>query len=407
MAQTKSLPLEGITVIDAASFIAAPVVSAVMSDYGAEVIKLESLTGDTYRKVYKNSDLWPEGLDNWQFLLENRNKKSLALNLKTNFGHEILGKLVEKADVFITNLPNTSRKKLKVTDNIIRNINPRIIYASLSGYGESGPDAGRTALDAAAFWARSGMMEWTKSGSLENLPAFPIPGVGDHPTGIALLSSILLALINRGKTGLGTTVSTSLFANGIWANAVLIQSMLAGNQPIETFWWEELSALRNLYKTKDGSLLFLMITDEKKHWPVFLKALKIEFLAEDKRFNTDKNRNENKTILKSTLQEAFRKLTFREIRDKLIPTGIVFSQVATAKEILDDPQLNANDMLIGIDNDNNEKVRVVAPPLNIENAPRRNTKIAPKLGQHNIEILSQLGYSKREIKLFKTKNIIS
>ena len=220
--------------------------------------------------------------------MENRNKKSLALNLKTNLGHEILGKLVAKADVFITNLPNASRKKLKVTDNIVRNINPRIIYASLSGYGESGPDAGRTALDAAAFWARSGMMEWTKSGSLENPPAFPIPGVGDHPTGMSLFTSILLALMNRDKTGKGTTVTTSLLANGIWSNAMLIQAILAGHNPIETFYWNDLSALRNIYTLKDNTKLFILVTNEDKHWPTLLTELELSCFCKSSKTRPDK-----------------------------------------------------------------------------------------------------------------------
>ena len=146
----EKLPLKNIKVLDASSFIAAPLASAIMSDYGAEVIKIESPSGDTYRDAVIGGQVWPESNIDWAFLLENRNKKSLCLNLKTDKGQIILKKLVKKADVFITNLPKFPRKKLGLTSSIIRKMNPRIIYTSLSGYGETGPQAKNTALDATA-----------------------------------------------------------------------------------------------------------------------------------------------------------------------------------------------------------------------------------------------------------------
>ena len=237
-----NLPLEGIKVIDAASFIAGPVVSALMSDYGAEVVKIEPPSGDSYRNVYKGSDLWPENLDQWEFLLENRNKRSLAVDLKSSEGQIIVERLIMQSDVFITNLPFKPRLQLGLTASRVRELNSRIIYASLTGYGEKGSDSERNALDATAWWARSGMMDWSTSNLPNAQPPYPIPGAGDHPTGISLLSSILLALINRQKTDEGTTVSTSLLANGIWSNSVLIQSILAGNHPVESFHWDELGA---------------------------------------------------------------------------------------------------------------------------------------------------------------------
>ena len=230
----ENLPLKGIKVIDAASFIAAPLVSALMSDYGAEVIKIEALTGDTYREAVMGGHVWPESKIDWAFILENRNKRSLAINLKTEYGRIILKKLVNEADVFVTNLPRKPREKLGLTSEIIRELNPKIIYASLTGYGEIGPDSNRTALDSTAYFARSGLMEWTKTDETEGIPPFPIPGGGDHPTGLSLFTSVLLALMNREKTGMGTTVSTSLLANGIWSNAMLVQALLAGHKPIDT-----------------------------------------------------------------------------------------------------------------------------------------------------------------------------
>ena len=252
----QNLPLKGIKVIDAASFIAAPLVSALMSDYGAEVIKIEPLTGDTYREAVIGGHVWPESEVDWAFILENRNKRSLSIDLKSKEGQIIIKKLIQQSDVFITNLPKTPREKLGLTDIIVRKLNPKIIYASLTGYGENGPDSNRTALDSTAYFARSGLMDWSKTIDSEGIPPFPIPGGGDHPTGLSLFTSILLALMNKEKTGLGTSVSTSLLANGVWSNAMLMQAILSGHKPIDTFYWETLSAMRNIYTLKDKSLFF-------------------------------------------------------------------------------------------------------------------------------------------------------
>ena len=340
----QNLPLKGIKVIDAASFIAAPLVSALMSDYGAEVIKIEHLTGDTYREAVIGGHVWPESEMDWAFILENRNKRSLSIDLKTEYGQAILKKLINESDVFITNLPGKPRETLGLTSEIIRGINPKIIYASLTGYGELGPDSKRTALDSTAYFARSGLMEWAKTDQKTGIPPFPIPGGGDHPTGLSLFTSILLGLMNREKTGLGTTVSTSLLANGIWSNAMLVQALLAGHKPIDTFHWDTLSAMRNIYYLKDGTLFFMLLTNEEKHWDLFLKKFSLEYLLEDTKFNTKDNRQLNKKQLKSLLQEKFNTLVYEEVREKLISIGIVFTKIAKTEDTINDEQTNLNNI---------------------------------------------------------------
>ena len=402
----QNLPLKGIKVIDAASFIAAPLVSALMSDYGAEVIKIEHLTGDTYREAVIGGHVWPESEMDWAFILENRNKRSLSIDLKTEYGQAILKKLINESDVFITNLPGKPREKLGLTSEIIRGINPKIIYASLTGYGEHGPDSKRTALDSTAYFARSGLMEWAKTDQKTGIPPFPIPGGGDHPTGLSLFTSILLGLMNREKTGLGTTVSTSLLANGIWSNAMLVQALLAGHKPIDTFHWDTLSAMRNIYYLKDGTLFFMLLTNEEKHWDLFLKKFSLEYLLEDTKFNTKDNRQLNKKQLKSLLQEKFNTLVYEEVREKLISIGIVFTKIAKTEDTINDPQTNLNNMFMDIKGELVEDLKIVSPPLNIENAPRRKATKAPKLGEHNIEILKELGYTEKEIQDLKTNKVI-
>ena len=402
----KNLPLKGIKVIDAASFIAAPLVSALMSDYGAEVIKIEPLTGDTYREAVIGGHVWPESDIDWAFILENRNKRSLSIDLKSTEGQTILSKLILEADVFVTNLPKTPREKLKLTDDIVRTKNPKIIYASLSAYGENGPDSDRTGLDSTAYFARSGLMDWSKTNELDKIPPFPIPGGGDHPTGLSLFTSILLALMNRDKTGLGTTVTTSLLANGIWSNAMLIQAVLSGHKPIDTFHWDTLSAMRNIYTLKDKSLFFILLTNEEKHWQVFLQNLNLEHLNENSKFNTKDKRQKNKIDLKNILQKEFLKYSYDDLRRKLIDTGIVFTKIIKTEHTISDPQTNLNNMFMDITGESIKDLKIVSPPLNIENAPRKKSTKAPKLGEHNVEILKELGYTNEEIKVLQNKRII-
>ena len=402
----QNLPLKGIKVIDAASFIAAPLVSALMSDYGAEVIKIEHLTGDTYREAVIGGHVWPESDMDWAFILENRNKRSLSIDLKTKYGQIILKKLLNETDVFITNLPAKPREKLGLTSEIIREINPKIIYASLTAYGEIGPDSKRTGLDSTAYYARSGLMEWSKTNEAKEIPTFPIPGGGDHPTGLSLFTSILLGLMNREKTGLGTKVSTSLLANGIWSNAMLVQALLAGHKPIDTFHWDTLSAMRNIYYLKDESLFFMLLTNEEKHWELFLKSFSLDYLLKDPRFNTKDSRELNKKQLKPILQEKFITLSYEEVREKLISTGIVFTKIVKTEDTIKDPQTNLNNMFMDIKGELIEDLQVVSPPLNIENSPRINATKAPKLGEHNVEILKELGYTDKEIKDMQNNKVI-
>ena len=402
----QNLPLKGIKVIDAASFIAAPLVSALMSDYGAEVIKIEHLTGDTYREAVIGGHVWPESDMDWAFILENRNKRSLSIDLKTKYGQIILKKLLNETDVFITNLPAKPREKLGLTSEIIREINPKIIYASLTAYGEIGPDSKRTGLDSTAYYARSGLMEWSKTNEAKEIPTFPIPGGGDHPTGLSLFTAILLGLMNREKTGLGTKVSTSLLANGIWSNAMLVQALLAGHKPIDTFHWDTLSAMRNIYYLKDESLFFMLLTNEEKHWELFLKSFSLDYLLKDPRFNTKDSRELNKKQLKPILQEKFITLSYEEVREKLISTGIVFTKIVKTEDTIKDPQTNLNNMFMDIKGELIEDLQVVSPPLNIENSPRINATKAPKLGEHNVEILKELGYTDKEIKGMQNNKVI-
>ena len=214
-----NLLLKGLKVIDAGSFIAGPVSTTILSDFGAEVIKIEPpKIGDSLRHLIERTKrVNPSAEEDYCWQLTSRNKKSLALDLGSEKGQEILHKLIKEADVFVTNMPQRIREKLKINSSDLLPLNERLIYGSLTGYGEKGPDSHRTAFDTMAWWARSGLMDIVRP-SENSPPANPPIGMGDQPTGVALFASIMTALYRREKTGKGGEVHTSLMANGAWSN---------------------------------------------------------------------------------------------------------------------------------------------------------------------------------------------
>src|SRR5688572_24064339 len=207
--------LDGIRVIDAANFIAGPVSTTIMADFGADVIKVEPPSGDIYRVRGAG---YPPSPYNYPWIVDNRSKRSVAIDLRTRDGQALLHRLVRDADVFVTNAPLDSRGRLGVRYEDPEPLNPRLIYASITAYGETGAEASKPGFDSIALWARTGLMDLVRS-SADVPPARSLPGMGDHPTGMSLFAAIMAGLYHRERTGRGTTVATSLMANGLWWNA--------------------------------------------------------------------------------------------------------------------------------------------------------------------------------------------
>src|SRR5271156_4992473 len=286
------LVFDGLKVIDCASFIAGPAAATVMSDFGAEVIKIEPPgMGDPYRRRATPS-LGPGLKSNPGSELEGRNKKSLALDLRSPAGQTVLPRLVTQADVFITNYPPPVRRRLGITYDDLMPINDRLIYASFSGYGEVGPEADKPGFDATAWWARTGLMDLVRAGE-QTTPARSLPGMGDHPSAMGTYGAIVTALYQRERTGQGNYVGSSLLANGLWANACSGQAALCGDEvrpqpPRE----EALSALRVHYQCRDGRWLLLSIAADEWRWDKFKTCFNAPVLDEP-RFATDALRNKH------------------------------------------------------------------------------------------------------------------
>ena len=386
--------LSGIRVLDVASYIAAPVAATIMADYGADVIKVEAPGGDAYRRINDNPGLpVTDAMFHWH--VTNRNKRSLALDLTNPKGRSVLERLVAQTDVFITNFPLAARGRLKLNYEDIAALNPKLIYASLSAYGEHGEEAPNPGFDSTAYWARSGLMQMVRP-SPESDPARSMPGQGDHPTGVALFGAIMLALFDRQRTGLGQHVHTSLLANGIWANAYSAQAAMSGaSMPMRPRREQMGNALTNHYRCADQRWFILTLLNQDRDWPRLVEVLEKPELAQDPRFATRAARNENAHALCAVLDQRFSEHDLAYWRERLHAAGLVIGIVGTNDDIPNDPQLHANGTLRaakGVDAD-----YVVDSPLWLEGTNKRPVVPAPQLSEHRDEILEELGLTADDI----------
>ena len=207
----------GLKVVDFASFIAGPAAAVILSDFGADVIKVEPPTGDMWRIGHKIPPQ-PQAKDPYPFHLANRNKRGMTLDLKSPSARQVLEKLVKWADVLIVNTPHPARKRLMLEYDDVSSWNSRLIYADITGFGDNGPDADLPGFDFTAYWARSGLLSMTRDAGAP--PTFPVAGSGDHATAVGLFSAIVMGLYRRERTGKGSYVTTSLLAEGVWATSV-------------------------------------------------------------------------------------------------------------------------------------------------------------------------------------------
>lgn len=395
--------LEGIKVIDAASFIAGPSAATIMSDYGAEVIKIEPQSGDSLRNLIINGRM-PIGPENYCWELTSRNKKSISLNLKDLKAQNILIDLVKEADVFITNMPFPIRKKLKITAEDIMPHNERIIYASLTGYGEVGPDADRTAYDSMAWWARSGLMDFVRPSN--NSPvAWSTPGMGDHPTGMALYGAIMTALYKRERTGEGSEVSTSLMSNGAWANGVFIQAALMDVEfpdrpeplPRHPFY--------DFYTTKDEREFALGMINSRIEWPKLADILDRKDWIDRELFDFE-NPFDNADILRAELSDEFKNRKLKEVDELLRNSAVTYGVLGRTTDHREDSQFLETETLVPLEHESFEDLYTVNSPFNIVGENKINFSRAPKIGEHTEQVLTEMGYERSDLEELKNENSI-
>mgnify|MGYP001360250696 FL=1 len=395
--------LEKITVIDCASYIAGPAAATIMSDFGARVIKIESPDiGDSYRSLLRLPGL-PESDENYPWILTSRNKESLALDLKFKEAHVILHKLIKKADIFITNYPFPIRAKLKINSEDILEENKKLIYASLSPYGEKGDEKDKTGYDATAWWARSGLMHAVRNNS-NSEPSSSTPGMGDHPTASALFGAIMMALYKREITGEGSEVSSSLMANGLWSNGIYNQAALCGANFVENTGRGTKGALAEKYKCKDGRWFILVMLNEEREWPLLLKCLKREDVNDDKRFNTRESRAKNSLELMKILDEEFLSKDWGQLKELFEKSGVTFGSISEPYDHINDQQIADNEFFTKFTD--KEDLLTVDSPIFMKDEKKRKPQTAPEIGEHTRQILEELNYDKNEIDKLENKKII-
>ncbi|CAN5227649.1 CoA transferase [soil metagenome] len=390
----------GLRVIDCASWIAGPAAATILSDFGAEVIKIEPPgAGDPWRASApvpgKVTDYW------WQ--LTARNKRSLAIDLKHPEGLAVLQRLVGSTDVFITNFPLPVRERLKIAAADLLAINPRLVYGSISAYGEVGEEAARTGFDATAYWARTGLMDMVRA-TPETEPVRSMPGMGDHPTATALYAAIVTALYRREKTGRGGVAQTSLLQNGLWANGCYVQNRLFGehvrHRPPRS---DTPSALANHYRCRDGRWFLMALHNEARQLASFLKAIDAEHLVQDSRFATQLDRRANHTVLTAILEDIFATRDLGEWRPILEKAGVTFGAVCTVDEAAEDKQAIGIGALVPFADGAN---LTVSSPFHLDGETKVAPVRAPAVGQHSEAVLQDAGYAADEIAKLKVLGVL-
>jgi crotonobetainyl-CoA:carnitine CoA-transferase CaiB-like acyl-CoA transferase len=397
------LMFEGLKVLDCGSFIAAPAAATILSDFGADVIKIEPPgAGDPYRAVPKLPTS-PQSDQNYAWMLASRNKRGLALDLTKSAAQDIVRRLVVGADVFITNFPAAVRKKFGLAYDDLAPLNERLIYASFTGYGDKGDEASKPGFDMTAWWARSGLMDGVRTDA-KAPPARALTGMGDHPSGISLFASILMGLYQRQATGKGAHVGTSLLANGLWSNGFMAQAALCGARFIDRPPREQaLNALTNYYRCRDGRWLILTIVNDRQ-WPIIVKCMGREDLLTDPRFATNRDRAVHAAALTAIFDEVFASRDRSQWRTELSANGIIFDVVAAAQEISTDQQLLANDILVPFEGDT---TLTVTSPIFMEGQVKVRPRHPPTVGQHTDEVLREAGYDEQSIKQFKQDGAVA
>jgi crotonobetainyl-CoA:carnitine CoA-transferase CaiB-like acyl-CoA transferase len=381
-------PMEGIRVVEVGMWVAGPAAAAILGDWGAEVIKIEPPEGDPFRGLL--SALGP-GISP-PFELDNRNKRSVALNLSTEEGRAIAAQLVDDADVFVTNARPIALERAGLDYDTVSARNPRLVYAQVNGYGMTGEDRDRAAYDVGAFWSRAGVAAaLTPDGT--DLP-YQRGGMGDHMAGMAAAGGISAALFARERTGQGQLVSASLMRIGMYMIGWDVSMALRMGMPTVPMTVKAPpNPLINAYTAGCGRRFWMLGLQADRHWPDIVRAIGKPEWIDDARYATMLDRFANSAELVKELDEIFATKTMDEWAPIFAAEDVWWAPVQHAHEVVDDEQAHAAGGFVDVpDPDGGEPIKMVATPVDFFGTPASPRSTPPEFSQHTEEVLLELGY---------------
>ena len=400
-------PLAGLRVVDWTMWQFGPVCSMMLADLGAEVIKVESLDGDHARQFHTvsgTSSTLPGGL-NAYFESLNRQKKSIAVDLKNPTGLEIIRKLVKKSDIFVQNFRNGVAERLGLGYEELKEINPTIIYGAATGYGPRGPDSDKPAF-AYTGEARSGSLWW--AGPDDGNP-YNLQSVADQISGIMLCNAILGALVHRNKTNSGQKVDVSHLGSMMWLGGNRYgMALLTGKEPGGQDRRSARNPLWNSYKCSDGKWIAFAMNQSDRYWPMFCEAIDRIDLVTNERYSKMEERSKNRVELIRILDEVFGSKPRSDWGDQMDKKdGIIWERVQDIWDLPEDPQVTENKYIIDFEHPSLGPVKYLQTPFGYSDTPLETRSSAPELGQHTEQILiDTLGYSWDDISRFQDEGAI-
>jgi crotonobetainyl-CoA:carnitine CoA-transferase CaiB-like acyl-CoA transferase len=398
-------PFDGVRVVELAQWVFVPVAGALLADWGADVIHIEPTEGDPYRGLATQGIGTDRGGINLSLALANRGKRSIALDIQSEDGRAVLHRLLDSADVFLTNMRPKALRRLGLDAETLTARYPGLVCAMGNGYGVRGPDADRPGYDATAFWARGGMAHMLSPPERE-YPIGQRGALGDRNGALALAFGVAGALLKRARTGKGSVVDVSLLATAIWTLSSDVLAALGGEAPTASSGRGPLvNPLVGVYRTKDGRHIQLVFLQPDRYWAEFCQLIGRQDLSEDPRFADMQVRRENGAACAAALDEEFAKRTFAEWKALLSQLDAPWAPVQSVPELLDDPQVEANGYIGDVVIDEDVAYRLPAVPVQFDGQPPALRR-APEHGEDTEALLTELGYGWDDITALKEAGVI-
>lgn len=406
--------LEGIKVIDVTAWAFVPSAGGVLAHWGADVIKVESPKAPDPMRLFGGS-LEP-GCSANTFKHYSRGKRSIAIDLSVDEGRELLYRLVEDADVFLTSYLAPTRRKLGIDVADIRKINPRIIYARGSGHGPKGPDADRPGYDALSWWSRGSLNQSTMDLTGLDWPTNGMVGHGDGMSGLVFAGGICAALLNRERGGEPKVVDSSLLGTAAWFNGTsIIGNPMGARRPHvpakrpplpEGIPPDMVSATRSLYQTSDNRFVYFMfLGDDPRDYKDLVEKMGRPDLATDPRFAELRDRTSNSQELIGIFEEVFASRTLAEWKEALRDARGAWTWVQTHEELIEDPQVVANGYVCHLDYPNGH-LSAPAPAVMFDEDAGELPR-APDFAEHTDEILGEIGFGAADVERLKQGGVVA